>query len=129
MPTRLQRFHESGQTHFITFSCYHRRPLLRSAKAAYEFMLGLERVRRHYRFRVYGFVVMPDHVHLLVSEPNYSCLSEAIKALKQGISRRLSPPDRRFWQTRYYDFNVHDERKRIEKLQYIHRNPIRAAVP
>ena len=66
---------------------------------------------------------MPDHVHLLVSEPDRSTLAEAVKALKQSVSRRLAPLDGRFWQARYYDFNVHDEGKRIEKLRYIHRNP------
>jgi putative transposase len=52
---------------------------------------------------------MPDHVHLLLSEPERSSLAEAIKALKQGVSRKLRTSDGRFWQTRYYDFNVHDE--------------------
>jgi putative transposase len=128
VPTRLQRFHHSGQTHFITFTCYHHRPLLRTPEAAHTFELGLERIRRDYRLRVYGYVVMPDHVHILISEPERSCLSEAIKSLKQGTSRRLPTSDGRFWQTRYYDFNVHDERKRIEKLRYIHRNPVRAGL-
>jgi len=126
MPRGLKRYHESGQTHFITFSCYHRRPLLRPPEAAQVFEAELESVRRAYCLRVYGYVVMPDHVHLLVSEPERSSLAEAIKALKQGVSRRLRTEDGRFWQTRYYDFNVRDERKRIEKLRYIHRNPVNA---
>ena len=128
MPTRLVRYQQSGQTHFVTFSCYHRRPLLRSPAAARTFELALERVRRDYRLRVYAYVVMPDHVHLLLSEPERSVLAEAIKALKQGVSRKLRMPDGRFWQTRYYDLNVHDERKRIEQLQYLHRNPVKASL-
>jgi putative transposase len=109
MPSGLVRFHQSGQTHFITFSCYHRRPFLRTAEAARTFELTLERIRRDYRLRVYAYVVMPDHVHLLLSEPERSSLEEAIKALKQGVSRKLRTSDGRFWQTRCYDFNVHDE--------------------
>jgi putative transposase len=65
-------------------------------------------------------------VHLLLSEPDRSSLSEAVKALKQAVSRRLGTLDGRFWQTRYYDFNVGREEKRIEKLRYIHRNPVKA---
>ena len=46
--------------------------------------------------------------------------------LKQITSRKLKPPGQpRFWQVRYYDFPVWSEAKRIEKLRYIHRNPMK----
>jgi putative transposase len=66
---------------------------------------------------------MPEHVHLLVSEPRRSTLSAAIKALKLSVT--LQSRQRPFWQARYYDFNVHNEEKRIEKLRYMHRNPVK----
>jgi putative transposase len=47
-----------------------------------------------------------------------------MQAFKQSVSRHLGSGDP-FWQTRYYDFNVRTERKRIEKLRYIHRNPVK----
>lgn len=67
---------------------------------------------------------MPEHVHLLVSEPEEARLSTAIQALKQSVSRSLAlrHPES-FWQARYYDFNVWSDRKRIEKLRYMHLNP------
>lgn len=68
---------------------------------------------------------MPDHVHLLLSEPRHDTLATAIKSLKQGVSRRLISGAPRFWQKRYYDFNVSSEEKFFEKLKYIHRNPVR----
>ena len=46
-------------------------------------------VRRNYGLRVYGYVVMPGHVHLLLSEPEQVTLAEALKSLKQGVSRGL----------------------------------------
>ena len=88
------------------------------------FERALERVRWVYQLRVYGYVVMPEHVHLLISEPDRSTLSQAIKSLKQGVSRRLIRSATQFWEKRFYDFNVHDERKRVEKLKYLHRNPV-----
>jgi putative transposase len=66
---------------------------------------------------------MPEHIHLLVTEPKTEPLSTAMQALKQSVSRPLGNGEP-FWQTRYYDFNVHTERKRIEKLRYMHRNPV-----
>jgi len=125
MPWGLKRFQESRQVHFLTFSCYHRRPNFLSANACATFVSALERVREHYDLCVYGYVVMPEHVHLLVSEPEHSNLAQAIKSLKQGVARKLAlrAPDS-FWQARYYDFNVWSERKFVEKLRYIHRNPV-----
>jgi len=73
-----------------------------------------------------GYVVMPEHVHLLVGEPERSTLAVAIQMLKQNVARELghAHPLPRFWQRRYYDFNVWTEQKRVEKLKYLHRNPV-----
>jgi len=65
---------------------------------------------------------MPEHIHLLISEPQRSTLSDAIKSLKQGVSRRLIGEAEHFWQKRYYDFNIRDYDQFVEKLRYIHRN-------
>lgn len=83
MPRGLVRYQQAQTFHFLTFSCYHRKPLLNSS-AAYEcFEQNLEAVRQRYQFVVAGYVLMPEHVHLLVSEPRAGLLSIAIQALKQ----------------------------------------------
>ena len=79
-----------------------------------------------YGFVVAGYVVMPEHVHLLVGEPRRSSLSVALQVLKQQTSRKLKQRGEvQFWQRRYYDFNVRNEEKRVEKLRYMHRNPVK----
>ena len=73
-----------------------------------------------------GDVVMPEHVHLLLSEPERGTLSVAIQRLKQITSHELKKSAAStFWQARYYDFNVWSEHKRMEKLGYIHCNPVK----
>jgi putative transposase len=67
---------------------------------------------------------MPEHVHLLISEPQRQTLAHALKSLKQGVSRRLIGDAEHFWQKRYYDFNIRNEAQFVEKLRYIHRNPV-----
>ena len=69
MPSGLRRFQESAQSHFVTFSCYQRRPYLASSKLCDQFIQTLEDMRGRFHMRVYGYVVMPEHVHLLLSEP------------------------------------------------------------
>jgi putative transposase len=125
VPWGLKRFHESGQTHFITFSCYRRRTLLDNAVSRRTFELAVERVRRKYQLCVYGYVVIPEHVHLLLSEPERSNLAQAIKSLKQGVARRLIGTADAFWQQRYYDHNVRNYDSFVGKLRYIHRNPVK----
>ncbi len=87
--------------------------------------LALERSRLQYGFFVTGYVVMPEHVHLLVSEPECGEFASAIQAVKQSVSRKLIGGREHFWQTRYYDFNIWNYEKKIEKLKYIHRNPVK----
>jgi len=65
---------------------------------------------------------MPEHVHLLVSEPRRATLDRAIQALKTSVAKQSE--QRPFWLARYYDFNVHSSAKKTEKLRYIHRNPV-----
>jgi putative transposase len=122
---KLVRYQHCGCFHFLTFSCYRRLALLTREGAYGVFERELEAVRRRYGFVVAGYVLMPEHVHLLVGEPHRSSLSVAIQVLKQQTSRKLKQRGEvRFWQRRYYDFNVWSEEKRVEKLRYVHRNPV-----
>ncbi|MGA7219142.1 MAG: transposase [Candidatus Sulfotelmatobacter sp.] len=126
MPWGLKRFQQARCLHFLTFSCYRRAPLLGSPHARDVFEQTLERTRRWYGFYVAGYVVMPEPVHLLVSEPERAKLSLALQMLKQNVACQLREAEGgSFWQPRYYDFNVWSEARRIEKLRYIHRNPVR----
>ncbi len=141
MSPHPHRYYGCGDLHFVTFSCYRRWPLLGTARRRDLVLRVLEGVRRQYRFIVAGYVVMPEHVHLLVSEPERRDLSVAVKAWKQAVARRVlaalrkrpssqgelfpeASIPRSFWQARFYDFNVWTKKKRIEKLRYIHRNPV-----
>jgi putative transposase len=125
MPSRLKHYQQTHHLHFITFTCFHRARFLQTAQACEVFVQTLERVRCWYGFYVVGYVVMPEHVHLLISEPEHGSLALVLQMLKQVVSRKLRTGASPFWQARYYDFNVWSERKRIEKLRYLHENPVR----
>jgi putative transposase len=128
MPLGLKRYQQEGDHHFITFSCHNRKPYLNTSNARDIFLDSLERTRDRYKFEILGYVVMPEHIHLLVSEPPNDPLSKALQALKISVSRRQT--ERPFWQPRDYDFNVFTHNKRVEKLKYMHRNPVtRGLVP
>ena len=144
MPRNLKRYNGRGDLHFVTFSCYRRLPLLRTIRARNLFVRALGAIHERYKFLLVGYVVMPDHVHLLISEPPKSTPSVMLKALKQRVSRDLRKKKHeaadvqlrlpfmidatglpRFWQPRFYDFNVYSSRKVREKLDYMHANPVK----
>lgn len=142
MANKLIRHYGCGHLHFITFTCYRRLPLLRSIRARNAFVQILGQVRDRYGFSLVGYVVMPEHIHLLISEPAKATPSTVIQVLKQRVSRRLRRKSRaitgelnlnfargddplpRFWQRRFYDFNVWSLKKRVEKLHHMPINPM-----
>ena len=145
MPKGLRRRYGLGHLHFITYSCYRRLPLFASARARNLFVKIMGEVRDRYQFALAGYVVMPNHIHLLISEPAKGTPSTVMQVLKQRVSRGLRCKPRRkvpsqqlrlpfrhaydslpqFWQPRFYDFNVWSQAKFVEKLQYMHMNPLK----
>ncbi len=89
MPPNLRRYQQGGHLHFITFSCYRRKSKLGTSTARARFEESLEQARRCYGLGVLGYVVMPEHVHLLLSEPEAVPLAKAIQAMKQS-ARKLA---------------------------------------
>jgi putative transposase len=143
---RLERRYGLGQLHFITCSCYRRRPLLGTERARNLFLVILNEVRERWDFGLLGYVVMLEHIHLLITEPRVGTPTTVMQVLKQRVSRamhgrrrrkRASPgqgrlwdeaapaKDRPFWQRRFYDFNVWSWKKKNEKLNYMHFNPVK----
>lgn len=142
-PKGLKRYYGRGDLHFLTFSCYRRLPLLGTMRARNVFVEALGKMRERYGFLLVAYVVMPEHVHLLISEPSRGTPSVVLKVLKQRVSRDLRKKSRReragqlrlpfmrdgeglrrFWQPRFYDFNVYSAKKKREKLEYMHANPV-----
>ena len=141
MPAGLHRTYGAHHLHFITCSCYRRLPFFHSPKSRDRFLAILEPTRQRYCLVVVGYVVMPEHIHVLMSEPEVGSPSTVMQVVKQRTARALLPKRKRrdprqrelfaeetrraFWQARFYDFNVWTRKKRFEKLRYMHRNPMK----
>jgi putative transposase len=141
MPKRLRRYYGAGHLHFITTSCFQRRALLGTPRRRDLLVKILEEVRQRYHFGVVGYVVMPEHVHFLLGEPERGNPSVVMQVLKQRYARALlrktkqphSPlqdslwemsfEPEHVWQRRFYDFVVWSQAKIEEKIRYMHGNP------
>ncbi len=153
MPSRLRRYDEYGHVHFLTISCYRRLQFFRHDAVKRVFVEGMRRTRAKLGIRWVGYVVMPEHVHLLLfpipaGGDDPVPVSTLLQTLKQYIGRQAkeqlrsiwrekqslgSPPmdawalgagPRPFWKTRAYDFNVTKEYTLNAKLDYMHKNPV-----
>ena len=89
MKHRLERRYGLGHLHFITCSCYRRKPLLGTERARSLFLKILAEVRERYDFALIGYVVMPEHIHLLMGEPRRGTPTTVMQVLKQRVSRAL----------------------------------------
>src|SRR5260370_1713159 len=94
MPKRLKRYYGLGHRHFITFSCYRRMALLGTARSRNAFVRALAEVRAKYQFALTAYVVMPEHMHLLIAEPKHGNPSRTVTTLQLRVSTRTRPKPR-----------------------------------
>ena len=125
MPYGLKRFQQAETLHFITFSCFHRLPYLLTPDVKHAVEIHLEQIRARHSARIYAYVLMPEHVHLLMNEPPGILVAQFLKSFKQTTSRHLKGDRERFWQARYYDANISGDDERTDVIRYIHRNPVK----
>ncbi len=145
-----RHFYGENPVHFVTASTYHRDRLFDSPRFQLRFIEILNQLRDDFEFRLLGYVLRPEHFHLLIWSGELADPSRIVGSLKQRTARfmieNLQTCDRawcrrmlekitlprtvddeshyRVWQRRFYDFNVWSEEKRIEKLDYMHGNPL-----
>jgi putative transposase len=140
-----------GQLQYITASTYHRTALFASPRFCRAFVQVLGQLRQETGFLLLGWVLMPDHFHLLIRPEPADSTSRIVQQLKQRAAFRLleilrqnpqhpwchrvlsrlrlpasvhSEAEYRVWQRRFYPFNVYTGKKRLEKLNYMHGNPV-----
>ena len=138
---KLRHYDHLNTARFITFTCFRRRQLLTSHAVIVEFLTQLNEIRRTYCIKLHAYVVMPEHVHLVLHPPDSLKLGPIIGELKSKSASRIlqknlvAPPlictvvkdgvlRRAFWQPRCYDHNCRSRDTVIEKIAYCHMNPV-----
>ena len=125
------RYDVPGDAHFLTFSCVDRRPLLRDQQSASWMMEAIDSYRTRGLFDLWAFVLMPEHVHLVIW-PRQSSISDILKRIKQSVARKVARTRGdatsvgRFWQPGGgYDRNLRSVDDVHEKIEYVHFNPVK----
>ena len=128
---RRGRFSVSNAAYFITTCAARRRPIFASRENASLAINAIQWLRRNGKARILGYVVMPDHVHLVLILPPGGNLSKTMQVWKGFTSRvlrerrRVRPP---VWQKGFYDHAARDETDLRARLQYMHENPVRKGI-
>jgi putative transposase len=128
---------------FITFSCFQRLPLLSNDRVKQVFVDRLSAVRAQHPFSLAAWVIMPEHIHLLLRPSPDTDLVKLLHSMKRPVAERvlrrwreLEAPilrrlqtkigGHRFWQPGGgYDRNLRAHEEVLQKIQYIHDNPCR----
>lgn len=121
----------SCATYFITAGTWCKMGLLQSQRMAELFCRTLFNYRAAGKFLVHSFVVMPNHVHLLISVPEGSTLERSMQLIKGGFSReagKLSRFSHPFWQKSFVDRRVRNRAEFERFVGYIHSNPVKAGL-
>ena len=130
--TRLRHYDDLGTARFVTFSCYRRLPSLNNPQAKNILIEELDRAREKHGFLLLGYVIMPDHVHLVLLPPEGMKMGLVIREIKSRSAKQyfaesnIGTPNakRVFWQRRCYDHNCRNLETMKEKIRYCHKNPV-----
>jgi len=145
---RLKHYDKLGTARFLTFSCHRRMNLFLDPEAINLFIKSLDWIRKKYRLQLLGYVVMPNHVHLVIYPQEEVPLGRVIGDLKahsayhiinqwksnhHQILRKMEVTRNNksvyaFWQRRCYDHNCREIKIVREKIVYCHNNPVRAGL-
>lgn len=147
----LPRFHIAGHTYYITTVVYNRLPIFTRSSFVIPLLDSLNFYRYKQSFKILGYVVMPDHMHLMIWPYDKATPSDIMRDYKEFTSKRIvrqaevegaeawltafrtageetRRANSKVWQDSYWDVNVYSEHVLRQKLTYIHRNPVRAGL-
>lgn len=103
-------------------------PLFQTARTAELFIHHLQFHRVQSRFALHAFVVMPDHVHIILTPGQDLTLERCVQFIKGGFSFRIKPElgiTREIWQPGYHDRRIRDARECANLFHYLEQNPVK----
>jgi putative transposase len=118
-----------GSSYFVTTKCWQGRSLFKVTEIS-EILL---RTILHYRdsgaYLLHEFVIMPDHVHLMMTPSSETSLEKAVQLIKGGSSHQIHKErgnKMEVWQVGFHDWTIRDPEDWKAKANYIHMNPVKA---
>lgn len=140
--SKLKKYEIPNHGHFITTNTFNKRKIFINEKTCSVIIEELKFYRKKFGFKLLGYVIMPDHIHCVILPKEVTKTSDIIRDFKKHTAKVLSELINKgeirikginkkakvykIWQNGFYDFNIYSQKKLIEKLNYIHSNPVRS---
>ena len=125
--SKLRRLFLPEHCYFVTTAVKNREHLLKDDAVCSLIVEDLRYYHKKHGFLFHGYVIMPDHLHILISVQGNATISQIMHDFKshtaQEINRTLGRQGP-FWQKGFYDHIIRDERDFKRRIDYIHRNPL-----
>lgn len=116
------------KTYFVTASAYMHQNLFQRTETADLLLATIVRNRDKGEFILHEYVIMPNHMHLLVTVDHDHSIGRAMQLIKGGFSHAIGKAGLKLkavWQPSYYEHRVRDEVEYERMRHYIHENPVR----
>ena len=126
-----RRFDNHGFPSLITTNIESRRPVFAATETVKLLLQVTAEVRSEARFQLLAFVVMPDHIHLVLATPPNLTPGRVMGLMKGRFSNRYNRATGRrgsLWQSRYHERALRSERELIAAIEYVHNNPVKAGI-
>ena len=150
--SKIKRFNIENRCHFVTTKTFDNAKIFNKEKNVQLFLKVLYEVKEKLNFLLIGFVIMPDHLHLMIVPETRNSISDVMRHIKGRFARlynqsiwrinsadyetnkifyragNSSPPKRKVWQNSFYDHVIRNRKEFLEKLNYIYNNPVKAKI-
>jgi putative transposase len=123
----LKRYFEDNAAYFVTTATRDRAPLFRDRKLCRILLVTIEYHKTVFDYKVYGYCIMPDHLHIILHPKSEFNLSFIMKMIKGSFARKinkLNGKEGSLWQRRFYDEIIRNEKQLLNQLEYMHQNPV-----
>ncbi|OGW84406.1 MAG: hypothetical protein A2987_02275 [Omnitrophica bacterium RIFCSPLOWO2_01_FULL_45_10] len=124
----MRRYFEKGYPYFVTSITYEREPIFLNAKMCDIMLITMEYFKLLLDYKIFAYCVMPDHVHFIIQPVGKYNLSYIMQMIKGSFSRKINKirdKNGKIWQKRFYDEGIRDAAMLMQKIEYIHNNPLR----
>jgi putative transposase len=128
--SNLKRLNLENYPSFITTKTINNYPFFSNTVNAEILISTLYFGKQNDWFSLVAFVIMPDHLHLIIipREKNISQAMHSIKSFSSKAINKIKKRDGKVWQASFRDFTIYTKELLLEKLTYIHENPVRKGI-
>ena len=129
--SKIKRYFEEGYPYFITTTTYKRERIFTDEQTCKILLVALEFFKLTLNYKIFAYCLMPEHLHLILQTTGKYNPSYIMRMIKGNFSRKFNmihSQQGKVWQEGYYDTGIRDIGMMLQKIEYIHDNPVRAGL-